>query len=201
MNPTFDSHSRLNDLRTWPLLLMSVIFINGCTAANDTHLALRGGPKGPAEYQFREMLWRPSRDAGGGVEIIGYGLIPFLNDPSSRDWDPRYPRSGFVTLRIHATPQAQGGYAITILGPSMSLGPGDDEILSAVAENAQLETGDGDKRILHITDAPTQSRNHPNVKYFLSGAIIATPSSNDNFERQLRQFNLEQSYRGPTTKQ
>jgi hypothetical protein len=202
MNPTFDARRRSQVFCLFPLLALSFMLAGGCMAAppNDSRLEVRGDPRGTAEFRFREVDWRPARDVAGGVEMIGYGLIPFYNDPISRDWDPRYPRTGFVTLRLRATPQAGGGYAITLLGPSTSLGPGDDEVLSAGAENIQIENGDGDKRILRLMDVPIQSRNRPEMKLSLSGMIVATPTSADNFERQVRQFNEELGWRPSTVR-
>jgi hypothetical protein len=197
MNAGLDARSVSHFFYASVLPILSLFVVGGCAAGNSSQLEVRGDPRGPKGFQFREINWRPSRDGGGGVEMIGYGLVPFFNDPSARGWDPRWPRSGFVTMPLRVTPQPDGRYEIKILGPSTSLGPGDDEVLTAVAENAHVEAGDGDTRTLRLADAPTQSRNRPGLKLSMSGDIVATSTSDDHFERELRQFETELSFRGP----
>lgn len=192
-------NSRL--LRRFSLAAVALLITTaagGCTSA--TRLELRGDPQGPASYELREVLWRASGATDGRVEMVGYGLIPYYNDFYSREWNSRWPQRGYVTFWLHAAPEAQDRYTTRLLGPAIEqLGPGDDEILTGVAQGATV-VSDGDKRIIHITDLPMQSRNKPDIKFLLSGQIIATPTNDATFDRQMRRFNEELNMRKPLPK-
>jgi hypothetical protein len=166
----------------------------GCASsvAERTRLQLAGNPRGPAVYEFRQTLYR---DAGAGVELIGYGQAPFDNSPSSMHHDPRWPSRGFVTFRLHVVP-AGDAYQITILGPSGAVGPGDSEVLSGGGRPVSVDQTD-DARRLRFRDVTMRSRNHPGQSFTLSGTLVARHGSPDEFQRQLRAFETELSYRGP----
>src|SRR5262245_33685796 len=161
----------------------------GCASGLQTQLTLHGNPRGPAQYQFREMHWR-SAATGNGIEFIGFGFIPFHNSQISRDWNPRWPESGFVVFRLHAFPEADGTYDLMLLGPAMALGPGDDEVLTGTLRPASIESS-GTMRSMTIRDVPMKSRNKPQTAFTLSGTIAGQATDSDSFERELRQFNWE----------
>src|SRR3954470_12589171 len=117
-------------------LTVFAIFAVGCSSTPKTRLELSGDPKGPAVYEFREVLWR---EGPAGVEVVGYGVMPFYNSPIAIDDNPRWPTNGFVIFRMHGEPRAGGRYTITILGPARRLGPGDDEMLSGEAQGVRAE--------------------------------------------------------------
>ena len=177
------------------LLAILSITLAGCAAAPpQTRLELRGDPHGPAVYGFRQTLWRQRAE---GIEIIAYGTTPFYNSPISADYQPRWPTSGFVTFRMHGQPLAGGRLAITILGPAKELGPGDDEVLSGVAESISVQAPDERTRRIDLRDVPIRSRNQPDMRFTLSGQIVATRAGEADFDRELRRFNEELSYRHP----
>jgi hypothetical protein len=164
------------------LLVLAV----GCAPA--TRLELRGNPRGNAIYEFRQMMWRDT--PSGSIEVIGYGLIPFRNDPYTIDHNPRWPSRGLVTFWLHAAPDADGRVAIQMLGPAKLLGPGDDEVLNGAIEHAAIEAS-GTARVIQLMDVPMSSRNHPGMSLRLSGHLIARPGDQREFDRQLNQFKYE----------
>jgi hypothetical protein len=170
-------------------LLLVMLSTLGCASGSQTRLELRGDPRGPAHYQFREMHWRPAAD-NNAPEFIGYGFIPFRNDPISRDFNSHWPESGFVVFRLHAIPQPDGSYRLTMLGPAMELGPGDDEVLAATVHPASVESS-GDTRSITFRDAPVRSRNKPQMSFNLSGTIVAQPTDAEQFNRERQQFDWE----------
>jgi hypothetical protein len=175
------------------LLLLTTI---GCTnSGSHTRLQLIGNPRGPATYEFRQTLYR---QLGEGPEFIGYGQHSFDNSPLSRGYDPKWPRRGFVTFRLHVVPQpAQEGYVITILGPSGAVGPGDSEVLTGAARPMlSRQTEDGMWRV-EFKDVLMRSRNHPQQSFTLSGTILARHAEPEAFGRELAKFTTEMSYRGP----
>ena len=180
------------------MLLILALSTFGCATGPTSTLELSGNPKGNASYTFRDIFWR-SNSQSGAVEFVGYGLIPFINEPYMRDFDPHWPPRGYVTMRILAVPAVDRGdaYQLTILGPSTNLGPGDDEVLTGTIDNASIDTGEHDTRLLHLRNIAIRSRNKPDLSFTLSGTIIAKPASDNTFEREYRQFNTELSYRGP----
>lgn len=171
-----------------------IILLGGCATGPKTHVELRGDPDGPAYYQFEDVLWR---DQPEGVEFVGYGIEPFYNSPDSIGYHPNWPISGSVFYRMHVAPESAGHYAITLLGPATELGPGDNEILTGTADNAQLQSPDEKTRRLTISDVLMHSRNKPKMKFYLSGEIIAHSASDKQFEKELGQFNTEKGYRRP----
>jgi len=177
-----------------PPLAMLLVAAAGCAATPQTRLELRGDPNGPAVYEFRQTLWRQRPE---GIEIIAYGITSFYNSPISIDYQPRWPTSGFVTFRMHCEPLANGRFAITILGPAKELGPGDDEVLTGVADSISIQPPDERTRRIDLHDVPVRSRNKPDTPFTLSGQIIATLASQAEFDRELRRFNEELSYRHP----
>ena len=180
-----------------PALARIVLLLSlpGCAnSASRTHLQLVGNPRGPAVYEFRQTF---VRELGEGPEFVGYGQTSFDNSPLSRNHDPKWPRRGFVTFRLHIVPQpAQEGYVITILGPSGAVGPGDSEVLTGAGKPVASEVTDNTRR-LEFRNVPMRSRNHPQQSFTLSGAIIGETASPQTFERQLKDFQAELSYRGP----
>jgi hypothetical protein len=176
------------------LLAILSIAMTGCASTPQTRLELRGDPHGPAVYEFRQTLWRQRPD---GIEIIAYGTTSFYNSPISADYQPRWPTSGFVTFRMHGEPLAGGCLAITILGPAKELGPGDDEVLSGFADSVNAAAPDERTPGIDLHDVPMRSRNHPDMRLTLSGQIVATRAGEAEFDRELRRFNQELSYRHP----
>ena len=158
----------------------------GCAPA--TRLELTGNPKGNAGYLFKQMSYRDL--PGGSIEMIGYGLIPFRNDRLDRDYNPRWPESGFATFWLHGARESDGRYGITMLGPAKLLGPGDDEVLRASIDNVIVESS-GTARVINLKDLPTKSRNHPDMNLRLSGHLIARPVDPGEFDRQVKQYNYE----------
>jgi hypothetical protein len=173
-------------------LVPVVWLVAGCASTPQTRLELRGDPNGPANYEFRQTLWRQRPE---GVEIIAYGTTSFYNSPISFDYQPQLPTSGFVTFRMHGQPLAGGRLAITILGPAKELGPGDDEVLTGVAESVSVQSPDERTRRIDLREVPIRSRNQPDGKFFLGGAILATAGSQEQFEKELRRFEEEKGYR------
>lgn len=177
-----------------PLLALLLVAAAGCANEPQTRLELRGDPHGPAVYEFRQTLWRQRAE---GIEIIAYGITSFYNSPISADYQPRWPTSGFVTFRMHGQPLAGGRLAITIIGPAKELGPGDDEVLSGFADSVSAAAPDERTRGIDLHDMPIRSRNHPDMRLTLSGQIVATRTGESEFDRELRRFNQELSYRHP----
>jgi hypothetical protein len=134
------------------------------------------------------MTYRDRPD--GGIEILGYGLIPFRNDPLYQEYNPRFEQSGFVTFWLHAAPGSGDEYVLTMLGPSKLLGPGDDEVLTATIPNPRIEPS-GPARLIKLVDVPMTSRNHPEMFLRLSGNLIARPGDPAEFERQSKQYQYE----------
>jgi hypothetical protein len=176
-------------------LVPVVWLVAGCASTPQTRLELRGDPNGPANYEFRQTLWRQRPE---GVEIIAYGTTSFYNSPISFDYQPQLPTSGFVTFRMHGQPLAGGRLEITILGPAKELGPGDDEVLTGVAESVSVQAPDERTRRIDLREVPIRSRNQPDIRFNLSGQIIATRAGEAEFDRELRRFNEEMSYRHPS---
>ena len=170
--------------RIVPVLMASIVLI-GCAPA--TRLELEGNPKGPAVYEFRQVMWRSTPD---GIEMLGYGFIPFRNDQFDRDYNPRWPASGFVTFWLHGAPEPEERYLIQLLGPAKLLGPGDDEVLTANIPHVEIESS-GTARVINLKQVPTKSRNHPEMSFTLSGYLIARPANESEFDRQLKQYNYE----------
>lgn len=181
-------------MRDLALATVGLAMLVGCAGQQQgTRLVLTGDPRGESVYQFRQTLFRPGPD---GPEFIGWGQVPYFNDPLARNYDPRWSRTGFVTFRIHATPKPAGDYDIMILGPSGAIGPGDSEVLSGSGPAVPFETTDGTRRV-DVSGIPMRSRNHPNTSFQLSGSIIGTIADDAQFDRELRQFEQELSWRGP----
>ena len=59
---------------------------------------------------------------------------------------------------------------------------------------------DGDKRMFKLPDVPATSRNHPDMQLILAGTIVATPTSEGNFNQEVRRFEEEMRMRKPTTR-
>jgi hypothetical protein len=172
------------------LLLLPLV---GCASTPTTTLDLEGNPKGPAHYEFKQAVHRATPN---GPEFIAYGLIYFDNSELSRYHDPTWPRSGYVTFRLRATPLSNHRYAIALLGPARSAGPGDDEFLSAIAtpEHYALRESAGDAQ-LTIHDLPMKSRNHPDLHFTLNGAVRSTPATERQFAGHLGDFTWDYNSR------
>jgi hypothetical protein len=170
-----------------------ILLIGGC-AGQQTRLELHDNSGDGAIYEFREVLWRPQNS---GVEVVGYGVLPFDNSRISIDYNPHWPTSGFVIIRMHGRTQPDGRFALTILGPAKELGPGDDEVLRGTADSVSAQTIDDRTRRIDLRDMPIQSRNRPDVRFTLSGPIIAVRADDDPFEKELRRFRQELGYRHP----
>jgi len=169
----------------------------GCKSGPETLLKLYHDGKNTAEYGFDKTYWRPSPTIPGGVEIVGYGFIPFINNNMSPDYNPMWAPSGFVTFWIHGFPEADGKYNLKLLGPAKALGPGDDEVLSGIATHEITTSAKNDVRTITVSDVPIKSRNHPGENFTMSGVIIARPISDSEFDGKLKEFNQQLSYRGP----
>ena len=180
-------------VRTWFGLMAIGVWAAGCSSASKTRLELAGDPRGPSVYEFREVLWR---ERPAGVEVVGYGLMPFYNSPVAIDYRPRWPTSGYVIFRMHGEPRPGGGLAITILGPARRLGPGDDEMLTGVADGVTVTAPDEKTRRIDLRDVAMRSRNLPGERFRLSGTIVATRAAEPKFEGELAQFAEERGYRG-----
>ena len=177
-----------------PAALTVVLLLHGgCAAGPRTRLELRGNPEGPARYTFEQTRWRPHPH---GVEVVGYGLLPYRITNTIYQ-DSGYPAQGKVVFRLHGVPQPGGGYVLTLLGPAAALGPGDDEVLTAVADPEAVTVEEvGDRRHITLRDVPTRSRNKPDMDFTLSGTIVAAPATEWDFESQLRKFERERGFRG-----
>lgn len=180
-------------MRALGMLVIAMFVGGGCAARQQTRLELRGDPRGPAVYEFREVLWR---EGPAGVEVVGYGVMPFYNSPTAIDYQPRWPTSGFVIFRMRGEMRAAGGYAITILGPAKRLGPGDDEVLTGVAAGAAVAAPDGRTRRIEVRDVAMRSRNQPGRTFTLSGTVVATSADGRKFEKEVARFEEELGYRG-----
>lgn len=167
------------------------LLVQGCASGGKTELSLRGGPHGPATFQFRDVFWRASPDGGSNVEIIGLGFAPFRNDPGSRNYNSHWPTSGFVKFWLHLVPRSDHEYAVMILGPAKMLGPGDDEVLSGESSSVVVEPAKDENRVIRISEMSIRSRNKPDTSFTLSGAISAKKASQQEFSGNLRQFTEE----------
>jgi hypothetical protein len=177
--------------RLLPVFLLLPII--GCASTPQTTLDLQGNPKGPAHYEFNETIHRSTPQ---GPEFIAYGLAYFDNSELNRNYNPTWPRSGHITFRLRATPIADSRYAIALLGPARSAGPGDDEILSAIAtpNHYTLTQSEGQSQ-LALQNLPMKSRNHLNTPFTLSGVIRSTPASENQFAKQLDDFTWDYNSR------
>jgi hypothetical protein len=70
-------------------------------------------------------------------------------------------------------------------------------VLSGVAAHEITASVNGEERTITVNDVPIKSRNHPGEKFTMSGIIIAKPSSERDFEGNVKDFNQQLSYRGP----
>ena len=174
---------RIKHLFLLPLgLLLCACSNNRATSV----LRLEGNPRGPANYEFKNAVYR---ETPSGSEFLAYGLAPFYNSPTSLNYDSKWPIRGFVTFWFRATPISDGRYAVALLGPAKSAGPGDDEILSAIARPGQyslIQTADGVQ--LAVTDLPMKSRNRPDLSFTLRGVISSTLAAEHQFAKQLDDF-------------
>jgi hypothetical protein len=172
------------------LLLLAII---GCASTRQTTLDLQGNPKGPAHYEFKQTVHRTTPH---GPEFIAYGLAYFDNSELNRNYNPTWPRSGHVTFRLRATPLDGNRYAIALLGPARSAGPGDDEILSAIATPKHYTlTQTAGHAQLTLQNLPMKSRNHPNTPFALSGQIRSTPATESQFAKHLGDFTWDYNSR------
>jgi hypothetical protein len=176
------------------IALVLTLAVGGCAGRAGTRLEMTGNPRGPAVYEPQETIWRATPD--GGVEVVGYGLVPFDNSPLKLDHDSKWPASGTVVWRLHGEPRPGGRYALTLLGPSKRLGPGDDEVLTGVADAVTVELPDERTRRIRVSDVAIRSRNKPGIPFVMSGVIVAEPASPAKFEREARSFDEELGYRG-----
>jgi len=182
------------------LVAAAIVLQLGCSSGPKTSLALWEGSNNTANYSFDQTLWRPPT-SGAGVQMVGYELIPFNNGPMSPTYDPRWPPSGWVTMYLRLVPQPDGNYALTLLGPSPAIGPGDNEVLTGVIEHPQIDTTPkGDPRSIKITNVPIHSRNFPEKHFTMSGTLIAKPGGEGEFDREVHTFDQQLSWRGPATK-
>jgi hypothetical protein len=182
-----------------PLPALLLLPLIGCASSPTTTLDLQGNPTGLAHYEFKQTVHRATPL---GPEFIAYGLIYFDNSELSRYHDRTWPRSGYVTFRLRATPLSGTRYAIALLGPARSAGPGDDEILSAIAAPDQYTlTESAAVAQLVIHDLPMQSRNHPDLHFTLNGTLHSTPATERHFAGHLDDFTWDYNSRmnaGPT---
>jgi len=178
-------------MRLAAILFVGMIFAGGCSTSL-TRLELQGDQAGPAVYEFKEAIWRAH---DGGVEVVGYGVMPFYNSPNSIGYEPRWPVSGSVVFRMHALVEGGGAVHITLLGPARELGPGDDEVLTGEGMGTAVETVDERTRRIELHEVPIKSRNRPGVKFTLSGTIVGGAAGENKFEHELRQFEVERGYR------
>jgi len=186
-----------NPLLSITMLAFAIVSQTGCSSGPKTQLALWEGSNNCANYSFNQTLWR-APTSGAGVEMIGYELIPFNNGPMSPTYDSRWPPSGWMTMYIRVAPQADGNFALTLLGPSAAIGPGDNEVLTGVIDHPQIESiAKGDLRSIKITGVPIHSRNFPAKSFTMSGTIIAKPGDSGEFDREVHTFNQQLSWRGP----
>jgi hypothetical protein len=180
---------------TGACIVWLLLAATGCASNSGSVLKLTGDPHGPAEFHFREMYYRQQRTKSGpdgGIEITGYGFIPFYNSPMSRDYNSHWPESGQVVFRIHLEPLPGERYAITVLGPALELGPGDDEVLTAMAGPDQIHIEPSDSnQIVTINNVATKSRNKPDRSFTLSGTLIARLDNYSEFDNQLMHFQSE----------
>ena len=175
------------------VLPLSLLLLVGCSSAPPTTLHLQGNPRGPAQYEFNQTV---HRHTPRGPEFMGYGLLYFDNSELSRHHDMTWPESGHVTFWLRATPISGDRYAIALLGPARSAGPGDDEILSAIATPGQYTlTESPDHAELALKDIPTQSRNYPVIHFTLSGTVRSTPASPSRFAGYLDDFTWDYNSR------
>src|SRR5690348_7764781 len=108
---TFDTmHVMLRRILHHAIFLLLAISTVGCATGPTSTLELSGNPRGNASYTFRDIFWRTNPQSGA-VEFVGYGLIPFINEPYMRDYDPHWPPRGYVTMRLLAVPAADGADA------------------------------------------------------------------------------------------
>lgn len=177
------------------LSFLLVSLAGGCASGPMTHFELQGPSGPPAVFEFRDVFWRTSPDASGGIEVVGYGFVGFYNNPMARDYDPRWATTSRVTIRIHGISRPQGEFELTLLGPSMTLGPGDDEMITAAVKNIQIQEDSDDRRTIQIPATPAKSRNRAGEALNLSGTILATRTSDRTFEAQVKQFSTERGYR------
>jgi hypothetical protein len=180
-------------MRQLGLIVLATLAV-GCSSSSKTRLELSGDPKGPAVYEFREVLWR---ERPAGVEVVGYGVMPFYNSPIAIDYNPRWPTNGFVIFRMRGEARDGGGYAITILGPAKRLGPGDDEMLSGEANGVIVSAPDEGTRRIEVRDVAMRSRNKPDGQFTLNGTIVAKAAEEGKFEKEVAQFGEERGYRKP----
>lgn len=166
----------------------------GCATGPQTQLTV-GGANSPAVFEYRDVFWRPAPSVQGGVEVVGYGFAAFYNDPISRNYDPRWSTTGRVVIRLHGASQPDGTFTLTLLGPSMTLGPGDDELITGIARSVQTEHGEKDALTVNVPATSVTSRNRPGEALNLSGTIFARRTDDRTFDRQVKQFNTERGYR------
>lgn len=183
-----------DSIRCSVLAMLMIAVLTGCAAGPRTQLSVNSGNTS-AVLEYRQVFWRPANQVTEGVEVVGYGFVGFYNDVLSRGYDPRWPTSGRVVIRMHGESRPNGEFAITLLGPSMTLGPGDDEMITGAAQGVQIARDSEDAVRITLPPTPVQSRNRAGEALSLSGTIIARRTSENEFERQLRQFNTERSYR------
>jgi hypothetical protein len=177
-------------------LLLPILLLAGCASTDHQNiLTLTGNPRGPATYELKESM---NRQTPQGPEILAYGLLPFYNSSISINYDPKWPASGFVTYWFRAAPLAEGRYAVALLGPCKCAGPGDDEILTGVADAPQATVAQqGSSLRFELHDVPMKSRNKPDTPFRLSGTIEASPTSEKQWAKELDQFNWEYTSRTP----
>jgi hypothetical protein len=182
------------------LLLVALSLQSGCSSGPKTSLALWEGSSNVANYSFDQTLWRPPA-SGAGVQMVGYGLIPFNNGPMSSTYDPRWPPSGWITMYLRLVPQPDGNYALALLGPSSAIGPGDNEVLTGTIEHPQIDTTTkGDLRTMRIANVAIHSRNFPEKHFTISGTFTAKPGDQGEFDREVHTFDQQLSWRGPAPK-
>lgn len=171
-----------------------ILFIPGCATGPHTQFTV-GGANSPVTFEYRDVFWRPMTQVPNGVEIVGYGFTAFYNDPVSRNYDPRWSTTGRVVIRMYGISQPDGTFTLTLLGPSMTLGPGNDELITGIAKSVQIEHGEKESLTVNVPATSVTARNRPGEALNISGTIHARRTDDRTFDRQVKQFTTERGYR------